>query len=417
MHVAIRPVVDPAAGGTFHYGLTMVDALRRLEPARSGDRFSLLYHPQHPLTPELAPPGSRWDAIPLPSTGRIEVVRRARRRLGAQALPSADAMRVRRDLQRRLRRYGVELLLYPAPLPESFESGLPFVIAIHDLQHRLQPEFPEVAANGQLELREYLFRNASRHATLVLADSDVGREDILNFYEPYGLDAARVKVLPFLPAHYLAWDVSADEVERVRRRYGLPEAYLFYPAKFWPHKNHVRIVEALGRLARSGTAATVVFTGGSSDELARRTVAEALATAGRHGIDASVRILGQVSADDMSALYAGARALVMPTFFGPTNIPVLEAWALGCPVLTSDIRGIREQVGDAGVLVDPKNVDSIAAGIARLWADGGLRRELAARGRARLALYGPDDYRGRLGEILDEAEDRVRFDASARAAS
>ena len=98
----------------------------------------------------------------------------------------------------------------------------------------------------------------------------------------------------------------------------------------------------------------------------------------------------------------------MPTFFGPTNIPVLEAWAFGCPVLTSDIRGIREQVGDAAVLVNPRSVEAIADGIYRIWMDQNLGRMLGERGRQRLATYGPDDYRRRLIEILEEAKTRVR---------
>ena len=108
----------------------------------------------------------------------------------------------------------------------------------------------------------------------------------------------------------------------------------------------------------------------------------------------------------MSGLYAEAAALVMPTFFGPTNIPVLEAWALGCPVLTSDIRGIREQVRDAAMLVDPRSIESLADGISRLWTDERLAQALARRGRRRLAAYTPADYRRRLIEILEEGKRR-----------
>ena len=101
----------------------------------------------------------------------------------------------------------------------------------------------------------------------------------------------------------------------------------------------------------------------------------------------------------------------MPTFFGPTNIPILEAWALGCPVLTSDIRGIREQVADAALLADPRSVESIAEGIYRLWTDENLRRTLADAGHCRLSKYTPDDFRNRVIEILEEAKDRVRSKA------
>jgi glycosyltransferase involved in cell wall biosynthesis len=119
-------------------------------------------------------------------------------------------------------------------------------------------------------------------------------------------------------------------------------------------------------------------------------------------------VLGFVPDERMAALYAGAAALVMPTFFGPTNIPVLEAWSFGCPVLTSDIRGIREQAGDAAVLVDPTSVDSVADGMRRLWSDAALAAGLAAAGRLRLASYTPADFRARLDAVVDDAKARVR---------
>jgi len=109
--------------------------------------------------------------------------------------------------------------------------------------------------------------------------------------------------------------------------------------------------------------------------------------------------------------------LVMPTFFGPTNIPVLEAWAFGCPVLTSDIRGVREQVGDAALLADPTSVEAIADGIHRLWTDPELGRTLSDLGRRRLAAYTPEDYLRRLIEIIGEGKERVRSEKPPHAKS
>ena len=133
------------------------------------------------------------------------------------------------------------------------------------------------------------------------------------------------------------------------------------------------------------------------------------------GLEGELRYLGYVPDEDMSGLYAGAVALVMPTFFGPTNIPVVEAWAFGCPVLTSDIRGIREHAGNAAVLVDPRSVEAIADGIYQLWTDESLRSILAEAGRQRLAAYTPDDYRRELMAILEEAKTRLRSQTSGSA--
>jgi glycosyltransferase involved in cell wall biosynthesis len=318
-------------------------------------------------------------------------------------------VRFKPEMNRWFRRYGVELMLYPAHSSLPFEAGIPYVMAIHDLQHRLQPEFPEVSANGEWEAREYYLRNGVRYATLVLADSEVGKEDILSFYGPYGITPDRIKILPYLPASHLAVDISESQRQRVRTIYHLPERYLFYPAQFWPHKNHSRIVKALGMLKREHRLKVpAVFCGSYSDEFRDKTFREVMSLSHQMGLEEEICYIGHVPDDDMSGLYAGAVALVMPTFFGPTNIPVLEAWAFGCPVLTSDIRGVREQVADAAVLVNPRSVEAIADGIYRLWTDENLRRTLADRGRLRLSSYTPEDYRRRLIEILEEAKTRVR---------
>jgi glycosyltransferase involved in cell wall biosynthesis len=373
-----------------------------------------------PLVPEQPP------SLPQKTLDKLRAIvgegphREAWRRLRAQLdgalqyrkgrFRDPDQVRSRPGLRRWFESCGVDFMLYSWPTRISFESGVPYVMAIHDLQHRLQPEFPEVSANGEWESREYLFRNGSRCATLLLADSEIGKEDILNFYSPYGVTADRVKVLPFLPASYLATHVSQNEVERIRMTYRVPERYLFYPAQFWPHKNHLRIVQALGLLKEQrGVKIPIVFCGSHTGEIRQRTFEEVLSLSSKLGLEKEIHHLGYVPDQDMSALYAGAVALVMPTFFGPTNIPILEAWAFGCPVLTSDIRGIREQAGDAAILADPRSVEAIAEGLYRLWADEALRRVLADRGRQRLASYTPDDFRRRLIEIVEEAKERVQL--------
>ena len=144
-----------------------------------------------------------------------------------------------------------------------------------------------------------------------------------------------MKVLPYLPASCLGVDVSERERQRVRTTYQLPERYLFYPAQFWPHKNHAQIVQALGLLKdQRGMKIPMVFCGSYTGEIRQRTFDEVQTLSSKLGVEKEIYHLGYVPDEDMSALYAGAVALVMPTFFGPTNIPVLEAWTFGCPVLT-----------------------------------------------------------------------------------
>ena len=369
--------------------------------------------------------GPAWSVMSLQTPGRqrVDALRRmvgegphreawrwVRGRLSRlrHEYPDPDTILFRRDVNAMLRNARIDFVVYPYPDRLSFEAGIPYVMAIHDLQHRLQPEFPEVSNNGEREWREYYFRNGSRYATLLLADSEVGKEDILNLYGSYGVTADRIKVLPYLPASYLAVDVSERERQRVREAYRLPGRYIFYPAQFWPHKNHINIVRAVGLLKQQyQLTIPMVFAGWHSGDIREQVFRDVMDLAARLGLQDSLQYLGYVADEDMSALYAEAAALVMPTFFGPTNIPVLEAWAYGCPVLTSAIRGIREQVQDAAMLVNPRSSEAIADGIYQLWTDERLRADLSERGRRRLAAYTPEDYGRTLKQILAEAKARV----------
>jgi glycosyltransferase involved in cell wall biosynthesis len=417
MKIGVVPDLRTSAGGIYQYSITILNALREWTSDGSLDQFVILTEDRsHPLLQEFREPTWTVD-VPQPHSYK-KTAKRVLTRFGLDALTleimerfqsgsnklDVDRVQSRPHDKQWLQSLGIELMLYPTPQARSFEIGLPYMMAIHDLQHRLQPEFPEVSANGEWNYREYLFRNGARHALMVLTDSEVGKEDVLNFYGEYGVQPDRVKVLPFLPASYLPSEVSADEQRRVRRTYNLPERFLFYPAQFWPHKNHARIIRALGLVKEQKIEPPIVFCGSSEGSIRRAALKEVMKIASENRVTKQILNLGYVPDDDMAGLYAAAAALVMPTFFGPTNIPVLEAWRFGCPVITSDIRGIREQVGNAAVLVDPKSVEAIADGIQKIWTDAQFSLALAANGRHRLSSYTPADFRNRLVNIIEEAK-------------
>jgi glycosyltransferase involved in cell wall biosynthesis len=430
MRIGILANTNRASGGVYQYSQSMLRALHEWKEAGCEDEFVVFTSSLHP--PVHSSNGSRWEVRSLkiqePESSSRQTLNTLRGLVGegphrelwrwlrkAARPANTYSPKSRPDITKQLNDAGVELMLYPEPDSIPFEAGVPYVMAIHDLQHRLHPEFPEVSADGEWDWREYVFRNGAQSATLLLADSEVGKEDILNLYGPYGVVADSVKVLPFIPASYLVPDVPETERQRVRKLYRLPDKYLFYPAQFWPHKNHKRLVQALGLLKQErGLEISIAFCGSYTGEVRANIFEEVNSIAVRMGIDRQLRYLGYVPDEDMSGIYAGAVALTMPTFFGPTNIPVVEAWAFGCPVLTSDIRGIREQAQHAAVLVDPTSVESIADGIHRLWTDGGLSQILVAGGRKRLAAYTPADFRRKLIEIIEEAKGRVEHGQRTR---
>ena len=410
-----------ANGGVFRYTMTMLEMLRALDL----DDDVVILHGRRSDVPVRLLVGGRWSSAVLP-TRPAELVREAGVAIvGEQAArqiwyrsAQLRANSVVRNPGREppfdraraqwYRARGLDLVLYPVYSASAFETRVASMVTIHDLNHRVYTEFPEVTALGEFERREYYFRNACRHAATILVESDTGRDDVLALYGDTGVTRDRVVVLPVLPATTVRAAVSEDERASVRERYGLSGGFLFYPAQFWPHKNHLRLIEGLSHLKHAaGLTPTLVLGGSATGWLRHRTFTTVMRAARRLGVDAQVRYLGFIPDEDMSALYADAAGLVMPTFFGPTNIPILEAFATGCPVLTSDIRGIREQTDGAAILVDPRSSEAIADGVRRLLTSSELRDAMIQRGRVVLSRFTPEDYRRVLKGALDDAKGRV----------
>lgn len=411
LRIGIALLTNESGGGAYQYGQTMLSVLAELRKGRE-EEFVVLADELRADAPLLG--GVDWEVASLTQMSR----RRRAFRVARQLVPDRHRHRWReqrggpigsprrqQDVRAWHERLGIDLVVYPFTSPLSFEAGTPYVLAVHDLMHRRHPEFPEFGG-AELAAREYLFGNGIEAAELILVDSEVGKEDVLEFYGDR-ISPERIAVLPFLPGTPTV--VTEEDRVRVRHERRLPARFLFYPAQFWPHKNHRLIVEALAELERSdGLGVELVLVGSTLGEVRERNHAELLARARELGVEGRLHQLGYVAAADVAGLYAEAVALVMPTFFGPTNIPVLEAWALDCPVITSDIPGVREQCGDAALLVDPGSVEALAAAIRQVWLDEELRTELARRGRERLGLYTRDDYGRRLGAVLDQAGALVR---------
>src|SRR5947207_7825794 len=421
MRIGIYAQAPSSNGCVFRYTMTFLEMLRCLDV---DDDFVVLHRRRTDLVVS-GFVGGNWSHQVVPTRMLdllrdfgVAVVGEERARWvwyqAARLRSNSEVSRPTRDPRfdhRRARWYrekGLELVLYPVYSAEAFETRIPSVVTVHDLNHRVYTEFPEVAALGEFERREYYFRNACRHAATLLVESEAGREDLLNFYGDTGTLSDRVIVLPMLPAITLALDGNQEDSKLVRQRYGLDRDYLFYPALFWPHKNHVRLIQALHHLKQgSGLTPALVLGGSHSGSLRHRTFVTAMRAARRLGIQDQVRYLGFIPDQDMSALYREAAGLVMTTFFGPTNIPVLEAFALGCPVVTSDIRGIREQTNGAAILVNPRDPEAIADGLRRLLTASDERAALIRRGREVLSRYTADDYRRTLRRMLIETKARL----------
>jgi glycosyltransferase involved in cell wall biosynthesis len=275
---------------------------------------------------------------------------------------------------------GVDLVYFVSPTLRGLAlQRLNYISTVWDNCHRDYPEFPEVRAYGQFLDREHLYRSTLAQSVCVVCDSPDLAHRLIN---TYGLDRRRLVAVPFSPGTFMAHD-GAPSGHEVCKRYGLQPGYFFYPAQFWAHKNHVRIVEALRELRAGGLNARAVFSGG---DLGNGEHVRAAAIAA--GVVDQIRLLGFVPQGHMRGLYEAAGALVMPTYFGPTNLPPLEAWACRCPVIYSST--CAEQAGDAALIADPDSTSEWVAAMRQV-SDPDVAEQLRSRGVSRLAAI--DDER------------------------
>jgi len=407
-----RSSADSVAGGTFQYEIVFLKALSEIATRYPEELAYLCFNPGDLVT--LAGTGGlSYRGLPI-----LPMFKQAAQQHPPEAFtkqrpptpPRLDPNLVKFDYGRAdaLRKDAIDLLLLLSPNIPAFTFRLPFVVPIFDLNHRLQPEFPEVSAFGEANSREYFYVNTCRFATLVLVDSEMGKADVLRFYG-HLIDADRIRILPYYPPIEGRPLPDAQELARVRAKYELPPRYFFYPAQFWPHKNHTLILQAIKLISdETKEKFPIVLCGAYWSYVMATDFKDLMALAAKSGIADCVRYLGSVPDEDMAALYTLSAGLVMPTFFGPTNIPPLEAWHFGRPVIASDIRGHRQQIGDAGLLVDPRSPQALAAAMKRLWRDEALCSELVTRGKQRLASYSWASFVDNVMGVLTEACERVR---------
>lgn len=275
-------------------------------------------------------------------------------------------------------------------LGQSFSAhflNMPTVNIVYDLQHRINPRFPEVSKRGIWQMREYFYKKITKKSSIIIVDSEVGKNDLIKFYN---FPSKKIIVLPFLAPDYLENNITNEAAKKLIAPLALPDKFIFYPAQFWPHKNHINILKAIKNLKDSNLKVNVVFCGSTKDEWGEYQKLKEYIN--NNNLQEQVFYLGYVDNSMMSSLYRLAVALIMPTFFGPTNIPVLEAWKMECPVIYSNIAGCKEQLGNAGLLIDPNNFTDIADKIETLWTNELLRVDLIKKGSERLGLWTYNDF-------------------------
>lgn len=250
------------------------------------------------------------------------------------------------------------ILLCDTASPFSLVSGHKMtIVPIHDLMHKVYPQMPEFKKPFVNLYRDKIYENiASRQDITVMVDSRTGK----NHFEQYFTPVNRIEV------NYFPMPI----IRHCKTKTTVNGDYFYYPAAFWPHKNHLNLIKAFKLFVNEYPFNHgLVLTGpdrGTRDQI--KGLIEKL------GLESSVTMMDYVSDEEKFALMANATAIIYPSLLGPTNLPPLEAAALNKPLLASDVFAIREQLGDFPYYFDPYDYKSIFESMLEFTSRDGDRR-------------------------------------------
>jgi glycosyltransferase involved in cell wall biosynthesis len=267
----------------------------------------------------------------------------------------------------KLRKGGYDAILVTSPVFEdaflNYAGQMPFIMVVHDTMRCIPgPDGFFDSAGSNADRLAYLARRAAR----IVCVSKATQKDLMAF-----CPAAREKTEVIYIGHLL----EGNPVIPARQ---LPGKYLLFVGERTGRKNFRFLVQAIGALMKQHKEVKLICTGKFSRW--ERDLIEGLGIEGQC-IDMDV------TDGELLYLYQHALCLVYPSLFEGFGLPVLEAMANSCPVVTADSGSIREVGGEAVEYVDPFDAASIAAGVAKIILEESYRTGLAERGRRQAGLF------------------------------
>ncbi len=278
-----------------------------------------------------------------------------------------------RTLSTEMRRNPPDLLFVPAHvIPPSHPKS---VATIHDLGYLIEPDCHPPLHRKQLE---WTTRWNAHAADGLIAVSETTKRDLIELLD---VEPARIRVVAhgvgaeFAPA-------SDAEIAAIRARYELGPQAILAVGTIQPRKNLDRLIQAFERIAARNPSVQLVLCGSSgwkNEQILHRAVASPF--------HQRIRYIGYIPDAELPTLYSSAAVLAFPSLYEGFGMPALESMACGTPVVAADRSSLPEICGDAVLLVDPFDSESIASGIDRVLSDEDLRSELTARGKRRARQF------------------------------
>ncbi|MBM6884031.1 glycosyltransferase family 4 protein [Bacteroides caecigallinarum] len=259
----------------------------------------------------------------------------------AKGLQYISEILFRKKWQKKLNDAGISYIYY-INQDDTILNGFPYVCTIWDMGYYMTYPFPELIQGRNFKGRKKHFDEIIPKALLVLSESEAGKRALIKYANVL---EEKIKVIPIFAGNVINLSINEDIQHCILDKFGLSEnKFFFYPAQFWAHKNHVAILEAFKRFKKEHPDFKVVFTGGDKGN------AEYIKSiCSEWELEANVLFLGYVSKETIYTFYKKCTCLIMASYFGPTNMPPIEAMHLGCPVICTDVDGHKEILNDSAI--------------------------------------------------------------------
>jgi len=249
----------------------------------------------------------------------------------------------------------IDLIYYP--IPGCAVENFPYIYTLWDVGHLSMYAFPEVSMNGVYDSRKQHHEIFPQKALLVFCESEQGKKEAAKYLN---LNEDKIKVVPIFPSEIINKSIVVQKPAILSE----DSFFIHYPAQFWSHKNHYNLLNAFKDVLLQFPNLKLILSG--SDKGNKEYV---LALISELELKEKVLDLGFVKVEELKWIYKSSQGLVMPTFLGPTNMPLLEAAELGCAVACSNLEGHKEQLGEYAYYFDPKNSKEMTQKIVKMIED------------------------------------------------
>jgi glycosyltransferase involved in cell wall biosynthesis len=396
--VALNALINPGnAGGSESSALSILTNFRDAAPA-DVEMFVTALPPYVEAVHALRRDASKviewpWpEFTPISSEPKAAWARELRARLNPGALRDAfdrislavnrraydKAMPSKGEVDALLDKHRIDVAHFTYPV--KWPTRRPYIFEPHDIQ---QVHFPEFFPPDILRWRHETYTDGIRNSAFVVCGTWWTKRDIMRHF---GVSREKVAVIPRSSSMGRA-KIEPAAAKKLAAEPGLPDTFMYYPAMTFPHKNHLRLLEAMAMLRDKQALTVNLVCTGRPYKPFHPTILTAIK---QHGLQDQVKFLGRISEELLAVCYQQCKFIVFPSLLEGHSQSLLEALYHRKPIVAAKQSSIPETIGDAGHLFDALDVGSMAKAIGEAWTDPGLLARLHDNARFSFERYGWD---------------------------